>query len=46
VIFDKFAHTDMGYSGVAKWMNANGYQKVTRQNNLYSRVTEHFVLVP
>ena len=43
VIFDKFAHTDLGYSGVAKWMNANGYQKNTRQNNLYSRITEHFV---
>ena len=43
VIFDKFAHTDLGYSGVAKWMNANGYQKNTRQNNLYSRITESFV---
>ncbi len=43
VIFDKFAHTNMGYSGVAKWMNANGYQKNTRQNNLYTRITEPFV---
>ena len=43
VIFEKFAHSDLGYSGVAKWLNTNGYQKNTRQNNLYSRITESFV---
>ena len=43
VIFDKFAHTNMGYSGVAKWLNANGYTKNMRQNNLYGHITESFV---
>ena len=43
MIFDKFANTDLGYSGVAKWLNANGYTKNTRQTNLYSRISASFV---
>ena len=43
VIFNKFAHSDLGYGGVAKWLNANGYTKHTRQNNIYSRIAESFV---
>lgn len=27
IIFDKYAHTSLGADGVARWLNAHGYQK-------------------
>ena len=32
IIFDKFVHTDLGYTGVAKYLENNGISKVARQN--------------
>lgn len=44
LIFDKYVNTpDIGYNGVAKWLNGNGYQKHARQNGFYSRITATFV---
>ena len=39
LIFDKYVHTGMGYSGVAKWLNANGYIREVRQHGKYSVFT-------
>lgn len=43
LIFDKFANTDMGYSGVASWLNANGHRKSVRRDDQSSRISAHFV---
>ena len=44
LIFDKYVTTpDMGYNGVAKWLNENGYSKQARQNGVYSRISATFV---
>lgn len=43
LIFDKFAHTDMGYSGVASWLNDKGYRKTARYNDESSRFSLNFV---
>ena len=32
IIFDKFINTDMGYNGVAKYLNLQGIKKKVRQN--------------
>ena len=40
LVFDKYAHTKMGYSGVAKWLNANGYRRPVRQNGRYATFTD------
>jgi DNA invertase Pin-like site-specific DNA recombinase len=32
IIFDKFVNTDMGYNGVAKYLNLQGIKKKVRQN--------------
>lgn len=36
LIFDKYVHSDLGYSGVAKWLNDNGYRRSLRQNRKYA----------
>lgn len=36
LIFDKYAHTQMGYNGVAKWLNSHGYSRTVRQHGKYS----------
>lgn len=33
IIFDKFINTDMGYNGVAKYLNLQGIKKKVRQNS-------------
>lgn len=44
LIFDKYVNTpNMGYNGVAKWLNEHGYQKQIRQNSTYSRPSASFV---
>ena len=36
LIFDKYVHSNLGYSGVAKWLNDNGYRRSLRQNRKYA----------
>ena len=43
LIFDKFINTEMGYNGVAEWMNEHGFSKVPRGNGVYTRFTGTFV---
>ena len=40
LIFDKYAHTGMGYSGVARWLNDNGYRRPVPANGKYSVFTD------
>lgn len=40
LIFEKYAHTGMGYSGVAKWLNRNGYRRPVPANGKYDVFTE------
>ncbi len=41
--FEKYAHTGMGYSGVAKWLNRNGYRREVRQTRRHDTFTDFFV---
>ena len=43
VIYDKFIHTTMGASTVAKYLNRQGYVKKKRQNGTLDAFTAHFV---
>ena len=43
LVFEKYARTNMGYSGVAKWLNANGYRRNVRQNGKYPVFTDFAV---
>ena len=43
LIFDKYVSTGMGYNGVAKWLEENGYQKKVRQNGKLAYFSEEFV---
>lgn len=43
IIFDKYVNTNLGFSGVAKWMNEHGYVKVINTHNGLNVFTEHFV---
>lgn len=44
LIFEKYVGTpNIGYNGVAKWLNENGYNKKARQNGVYSRISATFV---
>lgn len=43
LIFDKYVHTDMGYTGVAKYLEKKGINKVVRQNGKLSQFSESFV---
>ncbi len=43
IIFDKFAHTTMGMSKIADWLNTNGYKKKKRQNNTLDQFSTSFV---
>ena len=43
LIFDKYINTGMGYHGVAKWLEENGYKKKIRQNGKLSYFSEEFV---
>ena len=43
LVFEKYAHTNMGYSGVAKWLNKNGHRRNVRQNGRYATFTDFAV---
>lgn len=43
LIFDKYAGTKMGYSGVARWLNENGYRRPVPANGKYSTFTDLIV---
>lgn len=40
LIFDKYVNTSMGYSTVAKWLNANGYRRSVPANGKHSTFTD------
>ena len=37
IIFDKFANSDVGLGGVAKYLNLQGIKKIPRQNRFSSK---------
>ena len=43
LVFEKYAHTNMGYSGIAKWLNKNGHRRNVRQNGRYATFTDFAV---
>ena len=43
VIYDRYIHTSMGTTGVAKYMNEHGYHKKLRQNNTIPGFSANFV---
>jgi len=43
LIFEKYANTGMGYAGVAKWLNKNGYRRTARQNAKHDMFAEDAV---
>ena len=43
IIFDKFANTDVGLGGVAKYLNLQGIKKIPRQNGTLETWSSHFI---
>lgn len=43
LVFEKYAHTDMGYSGIAKWLNKNGYRREPRSVGRHRVFTDFFI---
>ena len=43
MIFDKYANSDIGIDGVAKYMNYQGIKKIPRQNGKLESWSNHFV---
>ena len=43
LIYDKFANTNMGYGGVAQYLNLQGIEKITRQNGKLKEWSGSFV---
>ncbi len=43
IIYDKFIHTNMGMSLIAKYLNDHGYTKIRRQNNKMEYFSYTFV---
>ncbi len=43
VIYDRYIHTNEGVTGVAKYLNRNGYTKKLRQNNTIPGFSRDFV---
>ena len=43
IIYDKFANTEMGYGGVAQYLNRQGIKKIQRQNGKLSEWSGHLV---
>jgi len=43
VIFDKYVNTNLGFIGVARWMNEHGYVKKVNTHNGLNVFTDHFV---
>lgn len=42
-IYDKFANSDVGYGGIAKYLNLQGIKKIPRQNGKLDSWSGHFV---
>lgn len=45
LIFDKFVHTDMGYVGIAKYLNLQGIKRRKRKSSDAENFSGHFVSV-
>lgn len=43
IIFDKYVNTNLGLTGVARWMNEHGYKKTATTHNGLNVFTEPFV---
>lgn len=43
LIYDRYVNTTAGYSGVAKWLNRNGYRRKPRQNGRLGTFTADIV---
>ena len=43
IIYDKFANTEMGYGGVAQYLNLQGIKKIQRQNGKLNEWSGSFV---
>lgn len=43
IIFDKFANSDIGLGGVAKYLNLQGIKKIPRQNGILETWSSHFI---
>ena len=43
IIFDKFANSDVGLGGVAKYLNLQGIKKIPRQNGTLETWSSHFI---
>ena len=42
-IFDKFVHTNMGYTGIAKYLNLQGIKKTPRKKTDIEEFSAHFI---
>lgn len=43
IIYDKFGNSDIGYGGIAKYLNLQGIKKIPRQNGKLETWSGHFV---
>ena len=43
IIFDKFANTNMGFTKIAKYLNLQGIEKISRANGSLTQWSTHFV---
>lgn len=43
IIYDMFGNSDIGYGGIAKYLNLQGIRKIPRQNGKLDRWSGHFV---
>ena len=43
IIFEKFAGSDIGYGGIAKYLNLQGIKKIPRQNGTLENWSGHLV---
>ena len=44
-IFDKFVHTNMGYTGIAKYLNLQGIKKAPRKKTDIEEFSAHFIKI-
>ena len=45
LIFDKYVHTDMGYCGIAKYLNLQGIKKTPRKKTDIEEFSGHFIQI-
>ena len=43
IIFDKYVHTNLGFTGIARWLNEHGYKKTATTHNSLDVFTESFI---